>query len=107
MRWLIVLAACIASIVAGCWWEADRFVIDSSVNRAREVVLASDLQLTAEEIAVIREKYPSWGIHRLGREHGEYYFRWTIGDQEIIVSGEGNLYRLDGAKVLKEPLRRR
>jgi hypothetical protein len=105
MKWLILLLVCICSTAISYGAPKDRLAIDRSVSRAREVVLASDLQLTREEIAFIRENNPTYSFYEMAGEHYvQYNFEWKMDDRRIIVFGQGDPYKLDRATVRRQQL---
>jgi hypothetical protein len=70
------------------------------VARAREVAQDSGLASAEEKVRIAREE-PALSYYFIGRPLAQYTIRWALGADDLVIAGQGDILRLDGAQVMR------
>lgn len=93
---LILLWSC-ASIDPAILSEEE---LKHAVWLAREKVSTEIKDLSGKELHFIKTEQPKYSYYKLSGNYADYSIYWYIeGDQGVVVSGRGDILRLEGAKI--------
>ena len=81
-----------------CMHQIKQSDMDRSVFRAREFIENSG-KVNKSDLVSILETYPKWSLYIISGDYAQYSFSWTLNDKIISVSGQGDRYSLEGAKL--------
>lgn len=70
------------------------------VARAREVAQDSGLASAEDKVRIAREE-PTLSYYFIGRPLAQYTIRWALGADDLVIAGQGDILRLDGAQVMR------
>ena len=92
-------------LVTGCQSSPTRLSEDQAelvIVFAKRAATVSGL-LTMSEASHIDSTKPSMSYYFIAGSFADYSIRWTLPEgEEVVVSGRGDIYRLENAKVTKK-----
>lgn len=94
-------------VLVGCQAMSGHMTVQEGVkvvSLARGAAIASGV-LSADEVQKINSSQPAMAYYFMARPYADYRIHWKLSEEEeIVVSGQGDLTRLENAAVARRAI---